>query len=245
MRSFLFAILLSLVFASTSMAGTINISVAASMTDAVKELITLFQKDHPETNILPNFASSGALAKQIAQGAPAELYISANPKWMTYLVDNNLIHKDQVRTFAHNTLVFTGRTEVTLKGMNDLLNLSTLAIGSPKSVPAGQYAQQALEAAGLYSKLQARLVLAKDVRQALLYADRGEVDGAFVYKTDALLAQHAKILLEVPQELYSEVTYPRALTLSGEKNPESIAFAQFLSTDEATTILRRYGFVIR
>nr|WP_320115632.1 molybdate ABC transporter substrate-binding protein [uncultured Desulfuromonas sp.] len=245
MRSFLFAIILSLMLVSTSMAGTINISVAASMTDAVKDLISLFEKEYPETKILPNFASSGALAKQIAQGAPAEIYISANPKWMKYLVDNNLINASAVRTFAHNTLVFTGIPEKTIREMKDLLGLKTLAIGSPKSVPAGQYAQQALEAAGLYEELQSRLVLAKDVRQALLYADRGEVDGAFVYKTDALLAQHAKILLEVPQHFYNEVTYPIALTLSGEKNAEAAAFASFLSTDTAIAVLEKYGFVIR
>lgn len=245
MRSFLIAIILSLVLSSTSMAGTINISVAASMTDAVKELITLFQQQHPETTVLPNFASSGALAKQIAQGAPVQLYISANPKWMTYLVDNDLIDKERVHTLAYNTLVFTGRPDVALQEMNDLLALDTLAIGSPKSVPAGQYAEQALQAAGLYEQLQTRLVLAKDVRQALLYADRGEVDGAFVYKTDALLAQHAKILLDVPQHLYNEVTYPFALTHSGEKSAEAYAFAAFLSTEKASDILEHYGFVIR
>jgi molybdate transport system substrate-binding protein len=245
MRRFVLALVLTLLMISSANAGTINISVAASMTDAVNELISLFQKQHPETTILPNYASSGALAKQIFQGAPAELYISANPKWMRYLVDNDLINAEQVQTFAHNTLVFTGSPEKTVTTMNDLLALNTLAIGSPKSVPAGQYAQQALEAAGLYEKLQSRLVLAKDVRQALLYADRGEVDGAFVYKTDALLAQQAQILLEVPQQLYTEVTYPRALTLSGEKNPEAIAFASFLATDQASRILQKYGFVIR
>jgi molybdate transport system substrate-binding protein len=242
MRRFVLALVLTLLMISSANAGTINISVAASMTDAVNELISLFQKQHPETTILPNYASSGALAKQIFQGAPAELYISANPKWMRYLVDNDLINAEQVQTFAHNTLVFTGSPEKTVTTMNDLLALNTLAIGSPKSVPAGQYAQQAL---GLYEKLQSRLVLAKDVRQALLYADRGEVDGAFVYKTDALLAQQAQILLEVPQQLYTEVTYPRALTLSGEKNPEAIAFASFLATDQASRILQKYGFVIR
>jgi molybdate transport system substrate-binding protein len=99
--------------------------------------------------------------------------------------------------------------------------------------------------AGIYATLEAdsKLVMAKDVRQALVYADRGEVDGAFVYKTDALLATQAKILFTVPTELYPEVAYPLGLTVEGAKKAEARAFYDFLSSAEAVAILAKYGFL--
>lgn len=246
MRSLLTALLLCLFLTTPLMAAEVRLSVAASMTDAVKDLISTYQQEQGEgISFLPNFASSGSLAKQIAQGAPADLFISANPKWMTYLVEEKRISAESVRTFAFNTLVFVGKKGLAVAGMEDLTKLQRIAIGSPKSVPAGQYAEQAIKAAGLYDQLTTKLVMAQDVRQALVYADRGETDGAFVYKTDALLAQNAVILLEVPQALYDEVTYPVGLTIEGGAKPEAIAFFEFLKTAEASEILKKYGFFVR
>lgn len=243
MKTLVVGLLLSLTLVSPSLAANVRLSVAASMTDATKALIASYQKQAPEVAFLPNFAGSGSLAKQIAQGAPADIFISANPRWMTYLVEQKRIVADKVRTFAHNSLVFVGKPGLSVASMNDLAGLSRIAIGSPQSVPAGQYAEQALKAAGLWNKLQGKLVMAKDVRQALIYADRGETDGAFVYQTDALLAQSAVILLEVPQQLYSEVTYPVGLTVEGANNPAAVAFDAFLKTPKAAAILKQYGFV--
>ncbi|MBN2645988.1 MAG: molybdate ABC transporter substrate-binding protein [Desulfuromonadaceae bacterium] len=225
-------------------AATVHLSVAASLTNAFNELISAYQQQHPQTRLLPNYAASGALAKQISQGAPSDLFISANPKWMAYLVENSLIDLQQTWTLTSNSLVVVGAITHKLDSFTDLLKLQRIALGSPVSVPAGQYAKQALERSGLYAELEPRLIPAKNVRQALLYAERGEVDGAFVYRTDALLAQRAKILLEVPQSLYNEVTYPAALTRQGEQNPDAIAFAAFLKTDGALEILSEYGFVL-
>lgn len=245
MRSLLTALLLGLFLTTPLMAAEVRLSVAASMTDATKELIALYQKKAAEVSLLANFAASGALAKQIVQGAPADIYISANPKWMNYLIEEQRIPAERVRTFAYNNLVFVGRKGLDVSNLDDVAKLQRVAIGSPKSVPAGQYAEQALTAAGLYEQMATRLVMAQDVRQALVYADRGEVDGAFVYKTDALLAQQAVILLEVPQALYDEVSYPVGLTIEGTQKPEAVAFFAFLKTDEASDILKKYGFVVR
>lgn len=245
MRSLLIAVMLSFFLCSSSLAAEVNLSVAASMTDAVKDLIASYQKSAAGVTFLPNFGSSGALAKQISQGAPADIYISANPKWMNYLVEQKRISADQVHPFAYNSLVFVGQKGLHVDKLADIVKLKRIAIGSPQSVPAGQYAEQALKAAGLYDQLQGKLIMAKDVRQALMYADRGETDGAFVYKTDALLAQDLAILFEVPQKLYTEVTYPIALTVTGVTKPEAVAFSDFLKTDTASSILKKYGFVVR
>ena len=245
MRSLLFALLLCLPLAGPALAAEVHLSVAASMTDVTKELISAYQKSAPDVALLPNFASSGSLAKQIAQGAPADLFISANPKWMTYLVDAGSVSAAQVRILAGNTLVLVGRKGLPVTTLADVAKLGKIAIGSPKSVPAGQYAAQALKSAGIYDALAGKLVLTKDVRQALVYADRGEVDGAFVYKTDALLAQNAVILLAVPEQLYDPVLYPVALTKAGSANPAAVAFGAFLKSDAAAQILRRYGFLVK
>lgn len=246
MRSkILFFLLMSSFLAVSAQATEVRLSVALSLTDAVKALIAAYPPHAQDVTFLPNFASSGALAKQIAQGASADLFISANPKWMNYLVDEKFIAAEQTRTFVANSLVFVGDKNLKISAMNDLATLSRIAIGSPKSTPVGHYAEQALIAAGLGGQVQGKLVLAKDVRQALAYADQGEVDGAFVYKTDALLAQHAVILLEIPQHYYPEVVYPLCLTNEGLKNPAARAFAEFLASAEASAILQRYGFIVK
>ena len=243
MRWLLFALLLSTLINSTVCAAEVRLSVAASMTDAVKELVASYRENEQDVAFLPNFASSGALAKQVAQGAPTDLFISANPVWMNYLVEEQLVSPETVRIFARNSLVFVGRQGLPVATLADIAGLRSIAIGSPRSVPAGQYAEQALKAAGLYPQLAHKLVMAQDVRQALVYADRGEVDGAFVYKTDALLAQKAVILLEVPQELHDEVAYPVGLTVEGAANPAAVAFFEYLRTPEAEAILKAHGFL--
>ncbi len=225
-------------------AQTVHLSAAASMTDAFKEMIADFSRNHAEATFLSNFASSGSLAKQIEQGAPTDIFVSANPKWMQYLLEKQLIAPDTVRIFAYNQLVFVGIKRSAELSMAGLTGLDRIALGTPQSVPAGQYARQAMEHVGIYAPLQQarKLVMAKDVRQALIYADRGEVDGAFVYKTDALLAKNAEILFVVPEDHYDRVSYPIALTAKGGENYLAGAFYEYIQSLEATAILARYGF---
>ena len=196
---------LMLVLPPLQAAEEIRISVPASMTDAMKELIAQFGASGKHAPIVTNYGPSGTLAKQIVEGAPADLFISANQKWMDYLREEKQIDPATEKILAANTLVFVGMKNPAITKMADIVGLKQIAIGSPKSVPAGEYAVQAMEKAGIYKQLEEgkKLVMAKDVRQALTYADRGETDGAFVYKTDALMATQAVILFEVPQELYA------------------------------------------
>ena len=229
---------------ATAHAQTINLSVAASLTDAFNEIIAGFSVQHPDAKFQPNYGSSGSLAKQIEQGAPADLYVSANAKWMKYLSAKKMIEPGSERMFAYNKLVFVGEKKATDVTLESLVKLDRIALGSPDSVPAGQYARQALEKAGIYATLEQdkKLIMAKDVRQALIYADRGEVDGAFVYKTDALLATHAQILFTVADNLYDRVSYPMGLTVTGAKNELVRSFYDYLRSPEAIAILTKYGF---
>lgn len=225
-------------------ADEIRISVPASMTDAMKELASQFGATGKHAQIVPNYGPSGTLAKQIVEGAPADIFISANQKWMTYLRDEKKVDQASEKILAANTLVFVGMKNPAVTKLTDIVNLKQIAIGSPKSVPAGEYAAQAMEKAGIYKQLEEgqKLVMAKDVRQSLIYADRGEADGAFVYKTDALMAEKAVVLFEVPQDLYEKVTYPIALTTDGAKNAEAKAFYAFLTGPEGLKVFLKYGF---
>jgi molybdate transport system substrate-binding protein len=224
-------------------AADLRISVAASMTDVFKDLIEDFSREQPNIKVLPNFGSSGGLAKQIYQGAPADLYVSANITWMQYLIDSQKIDSESLNTLAHNSLVLVGMNANSIKNLSEISEMKRIGIGSPGSVPAGQYARQALAELGLYdSLLQAgKLVMAKDVRQALIYADRGETTASFVYKTDALLARNAVILFEVPQHLYSRISYRMALTKTGAAKKEARIFYEFVAATAAKTVVK-YGF---
>lgn len=235
----------SVLHVSPVLAGEVNLSIAASLKDVVNELSAGFAKTNPGVRFLKNYGASGALAKQIESGAPADIFISANREWMEYLLNRKLVDHGSIGVFACNTLVFAGDPAKKVAGMPDLTRLDRIAIGSPKSVPAGEYAAEAMKKAGIDRELEMKLVMARDVRDCLMYAERGEVDGAFVYLTDALQAKKAKILFTVPQKLYPEVAYPMALTLAGAKNREAYGFFQYLQGKDAKSILTKYGFVLK
>ena len=226
-------------------AGEVNLSAAASLQEAVGELADSYAKRHPGVTFTKNFGASGILARQIENGAPADLFFSANLEWMDNLKHKGLLDRESISPFAYNTLVFVGREGLKAGSLNEVVKLERIAIGSPKSVPAGAYAQEALRNASIEKQLEKKLVMARDVRACLLYAERGEVDGAFVYRTDALqAARHAKILFTVPQEFYSRVTCPMALTAAGVKKGEATAFFGFLKSADAKNVLVKYGFVV-
>ena len=233
-----------LLLTSPALAGEVDLSVAASLKEVINELSDSYVKTHPGAKFVKNYGASGQLAKQIENGAPADIFIAANLEWLEYLKSKNLVDTASIGIFTYNTLVFAG-TPGKASAMQDLIKLDKIAIGSPKSVPAGEYATEAFKKAGLDKQLEKKLVMAKDVRECLMYAERGEVDGAFVYKTDALLAKKAKILFTVPQELYSRVTYPLALTVTGAKNKDATEFFAYLHGEEAKAVLTKYGFAPR
>jgi len=236
------ATLLSLLLLVTPvLAADVNLSVAASLKEVLDELSNRFVQRHPGLKLFKNYGASGALAKQIESGAPSDVFISANLEWMDYLKHKKLVDSTSVRTFAYNTLVFAGVPGMA-SSMQDLIKLKRIAIGSLRSVPAGEYAMEAVKTAGLDKQLEKKLVMAKDARECLMYAERGEVDGAFVYRTDALQAKQAKILFTVPQKLYPRVIYPMSLTVEGAKNRSAVAFFAYLQSNDAKSVLAKYGF---
>jgi molybdate transport system substrate-binding protein len=231
-----------LLLGSSAMADEVRLSVAASLRELMGALTEEYAAETDRVRFSSNFGASGTLARQIEQGAPVDLFISANGKWLDYLGEKGLLDK-ATADLAGNQLVVIGRAPATLTGLDDLLKLERIALVNPKSGPAGEYAEQALAAAGLLEPLQKRLVPVQDVGQAVVLAERGEVDAALVYRTDARLARQTRILYEIPGDLHAPVSYPMALTLAGRENPAAGLFFDFLRGERARQILARYGFL--
>ncbi|QEQ56509.1 molybdate ABC transporter substrate-binding protein [Chlorobium phaeovibrioides] len=240
------AALMLFIFSTSPLnAGEVRISAGAGMKDALTDIAKNYHASHQNTTITPNYGPSGGLAGQILNGAPADIFISANTTWMEFLIEKKLLDPASRKPFARNAIVFTGTTPIQVPSMEDLAKLQRIAIGSPKSVPAGDYAMQAITNAGMKKKLQGKLILARDVRECLMYAELGEVDGGFVYRTDAILAKQATIRFKVPQNLHTPITFPMALTLKGALNPEARDFLNYLESPAAHKVLNAYGFVTK
>lgn len=247
--SFIMVLFLTVLLAgSAAMAEKqiVRVSAAANLTDALKTIGGLFTKANPEVELQFNFGSSGALAKQIDNGAPADLFFSANAKWMDHLVSGGKVISGTVRDITGNALVVVSLKARPLSSMSDITGFERIAMGSPGSVPVGEYTEQALRASGIYETLVAanKLVLTKDVRQALLYADRGEADISFVYKTDALLAEKAKIVFTVPEKLHKPIVSNMGLTVEGGTRTGARAFYDFVGGSDAGKVFESYGYVV-
>jgi len=243
MKLFISLFSLCILIYSPLKAESLKVSVAASMTNALTDLKNAYTKKQTGSTIDFNFASSGSLAKQIDKGANADLFISANPKWMKFLKEKGKMYNRSVKVLAYNSLVFVGPKK-RIKKPSQLKTLSKIGIGSPDHVPAGDYARTALRKLKLYDDLKAdgKLVFATNVRNALMYAENSSVDGSFVYKTDALLSQKTKRMFTVSPRLYPKVTYLVGITQNGKNKKEAKKFLRFLKSRAAKKILRKYGF---
>ncbi|MDF7800562.1 molybdate ABC transporter substrate-binding protein [Pontiellaceae bacterium B1224] len=208
---------------------------AASTTDAMTELAAAFKADDGDS-VQFNFASSGALARQIDSGAPADVFVSANTKWMDWLEEKSVLQKGSRFNLAANTLVLIAPPGSPLKfdGQVD----GRVAVGDFKSVPAGLYAQEALDYMGWLNDWKPKLVMASNVRTALLYVQRGEVAAGIVYATDAKAAG-LPVVGTFPAESHSPIVYPVAAV---SKNKTALKFLEFLRTDMAKVILKKHGF---
>ncbi len=215
----------------------ITVSAAISLQDAFKDIGANFQKTHSEVKIYFNFAASGVIQKQIEQGAPVDIFASASQLEMDSLDGKGLIIKSTRTNFTTNKLVMVAHSNLTIE---ELKNLDRIAIGNPKTVPAGRYAQAFLENAGIYEMLKPKLIFAENVRQVLDYVERGEVDAGFVYTSDALNSNLS--VLPINASLYPPIVYPIAVIKGSRQSAISQEFIDYIQGDEGQTILHRYGF---
>ena len=225
------------------------VSAAASLTDALNEIAPLYRQARPSVNIRYNFASSGALQRQIENGAPADVFISAAAKQMNELQQKNLLVAGTRRNLLSNRLVLVVPANAKSSGVSNLNSLSDvrvkrIAIGDPRSVPAGQYAQEALTKAGLWNRLKPKYVLANNVRQVLQFVEAGNADAALVYLTDARTTNRVKVVQTISTNLHSPIVYPVAVLKNSRNQTNARNFSQFLSSNTAKKVFRKYGFAV-
>ncbi|MBE9916578.1 molybdate ABC transporter substrate-binding protein [Paenibacillus donghaensis] len=226
----------------------LTISAAASMTDALNEIKQAYETEHPNIELSFNFGGSGALQKQIEQGAPADLFLSAAVKNMKPLVEQKLIEEGKEKTLLKNELVaiVPADTQASIAAIDDLnkVEVKKVAIGIPESVPAGNYAKEALTNSKLWEPLQPKMVQAKDVRQVLQYVETGNADAGFVYKTDALTSSKAKIAFTVDPASYSPVEYPIGIVKATKHAQEAEDFYNYLQSKASLDVFIKYGFSV-
>jgi molybdate transport system substrate-binding protein len=218
------------------------------MTDALNEIKQAYETEHPNIELSFNFGGSGALQKQIEQGAPADLFLSAAVKNMKPLVEQKLIEEGKEKTLLKNELVaiVPADTQASIAAIDDLnkAEVKKVAIGIPESVPAGNYAKEALTNSKLWEPLQPKMVQAKDVRQVLQYVETGNADAGFVYKTDALTSSKAKIAFTVDPASYSPVEYPIGIVKATKHAQEAEDFYNYLQSKASLDVFIKYGFSV-
>jgi molybdate transport system substrate-binding protein len=231
--------------ASPVFAADLVVSAAASLTNAFKTLAESYEKQHPDTKVVLNFGASDVLMQQIVQGAPADVFASADQSAMDKAESSGVVLRGSRRDFAANQIVMIvpADNKLPLHTLQDLNRpeVKRVAFGNPASVPVGRYTKGALEAAGLWDAVSAKGVLAQNVRQSLDYVARGEVEAGFVFATDAaIMPDKVKVAVRVPST--TPVTYPIAVTSQSKQAANASTFVQYVMSPEGQAILARYGF---
>ncbi|BDA39535.1 molybdate ABC transporter substrate-binding protein [Candidatus Atelocyanobacterium thalassae] len=221
------------------------ISVPSSMYSAMKLVKDIYQNKNSDIEILYNSGSSGALQQQIERGAPVDVFISASSKQIDFLLKKDLLIKESSKIFLKNTMVLVASSKSIEKiNLNTLINgdFKKLALGELRSVPAGQYAKEALISLKVYEKLEPKFIFGKNVRQVLFYVESGNADLGIVYITDLKNANDVR-LTNIPYNLHSPITYQIAIVKSSQNIDEARKFINFLLVEKTQNIFQNYGFI--
>jgi molybdate transport system substrate-binding protein len=236
-----------LLLAAPARAEPLTVYAAASATEIMTELARRFEAD-AGTPVRLSFAASSVLARQIANGAPADVFLSADVAWMDHLEAGGAIDAASRRDLLGNRLVLiasrSSAHELKLEPgapLVEALGNGFLAMGDPAHVPAGRYGREALQAFGIWRQLQGRLAYAASVREALALVARGEAVLAITYATDAPISEAVRVVAVFPRASHAPIVYPVAL-VAGSTHPAAGRFLDFLDSKAANTVYRRFGF---
>ena len=225
----------------------VTVFAAASLTNALTEISAQYQAEKA-SKIVHSFAASSTLAKQIENGAPADIFISADTKWMNYLQDKNLINTASRKEFLGNQLVIIAPKDrsFTVK-FDKSFDLSKafegrLCTGDIESVPAGIYAKESLSYLGWWDSIKTRIVGTQDVRGALAFVERGECAAGIVYETDAKISNKVEIIGVFPAQSHKPIVYPMAF-VANAKNANNDYF-RYIQSDAGLAVFKKYGFNI-
>ena len=226
---------------------TIVVFAAASLKNVIDDVNAAFSRQ-AGLKVVASYAASPALARQIEQGAPADIFISADRDWMDYAEQKQLIRPDTRTDLLGNRLVLIAHknskiAEIAIGENFDIAALTgdgRIAIGDPRAVPAGKYAKQALEKLGAWAKTAPKLAMTENVRAALVFVARGEAPLGIVYETDARIEPQVKIVGRFPESSHAPIVYPVAMTLPATLS--TLGYLDFLRTSDARSIFEKYGF---
>ncbi|MHB8125441.1 MAG: molybdate ABC transporter substrate-binding protein [Desulfitobacteriaceae bacterium] len=221
------------------------ISAAASMTESLTEIQKDYAQKNPSIKLTLNFGGSGTLQKQIEQGAPADLFISAGKTQMDALEQKNLLLKEsRVNLLGNDLVMIVGKDNKTITSVQDLTKSEVGKIGvcTPESAPAGKYAKESLTNLKLWDTLESKIVFAKDVTQVLNYVETGNVDAGFLYQSDAQGSTKVKVVAVVPASSHSPIVYPAAVIADTKNKQEAEDFLKYLQSSETQQIFVKYGF---
>ncbi len=254
MKTAVLAILLSLAIGSSvvrsqpeSQNGSINLTISAaiSLTEPLQAIRTLYRRQSPGVSLTFNLGASGILAQQIEEGAPVDIFISASPEEMNALASRGLLLNSTRRYLLKNTLVLICPGSCKVSGFMDLVrpDVRRVAMANPDSVPAGAYARQTLEYFKIYQRIYPKILLAQDVRQALVYVETDNADAGLVYATEAKLSNKVRVAAIAPENAHAPIVYPIAVIKRCRHAAAAERFVQYLSGPEARQIFEREGFV--
>ncbi|NET34336.1 MAG: molybdate ABC transporter substrate-binding protein [Cyanothece sp. SIO1E1] len=232
--------------ATNSSTTTLTVSAAASLQQALEAIDPLFEQTHPKIRVDYNFASSGALQRQIEQGAPADVFFSAATKQMDALAAKNLILPETRQNLVANSLVLIapGNSDLNLNGLEQLQadKINKIAVGEFRSVPAGQYAEEAFKNLKLLDALRPKFVFGNNVRGLLAAVESGNVDAGLVYATDAKLSSSIKTTAIAPAGSHSAIVYPIAALTTSSDVEAATTFIDFLAGRQAQAVFEKFGF---
>lgn len=227
-------------------AESVTVYAAASLTNAINDLEKIYEKQN-KVEVKTSYAGSSTLAKQIEAGAPADIFISADTQWMDYLQNKKLVAANDRLNLLGNRLVLItpkGRSlKVKLDKTTDPNKAFTgkICTGDTKSVPVGKYAKQAFTNLGWWNRIEPKLVETEDVRAALNFVARGECQVGIVYATDAAISKDVTVVGVFPENTHTPIIYPVGLV---KKNSNSTKFYQFLQSNQAKAVFKKYGFSV-
>jgi molybdate transport system substrate-binding protein len=223
---------------------TVTVFAAASLTNAMDELKADFA-ERTGAVIRTNYAGSSTLAQQIVNGAPADIFFSANVSWAEHVAEQATVLRRRDLLGNRLVVVVPVDSQLALQRPQDLLapDLLHLSLADPDAVPAGKYARQALTELGLWEDLRERVVPGKDVRHALTYVETGAAEAGIVYATDAAASSRVRVAWEIPVELTAPIIYPALLLKQPVENRSAAAFFDFLASKDAASIFEKHGFV--
>lgn len=224
----------------------ITVSAAASLKNAIEEVKALYLVKKPNTNLIINLGSSGALAQQIEQGAVVDIFFPASSSNMSALKDKGLMDNNTITDLLANrvVLVVPNDSKIAIDAFTDVTDKSIrkIALGEPKSVPAGQYAEEVFTKYNILDQVKAKTVYGKDVREVLSWVETGNVDAGVVYSTDAKVSTKVKVIAVAPRDSHTPVVYPAGILKDSKSKVAAADFMNFLSGQEAIAVFEKYGF---